>query len=198
MKRALILFIYGTVVFFLSWKYTILGFWLSSLAGLGALITLRIILKAVDKKRKQGAPGFKVTQKTVDDVSKDGRERLKGIRNLTIRIKNNEAAEKIKEICKIGFEIFDDIKKNPGDLKRAKPFLNYYLDTTEKIVKQYVELSNAREDNPEVKKTLSRVEDLLDSIKETYEKQLANLLTDDLLDLNTEITVLKKTMELEG
>ena len=35
-------------------------------------------------------------------------------------------------------------------------------------------------------------------IRQTFDRQLANLLEDNLLDINTELTVLKNTMKMEG
>lgn len=131
-------------------------------------------------------------------LQNEGITKLKNIRSKTRLISDNNIAEKIQKICKIGFEIFDYIDKNPDDIKRAKQFINYYLDTTEKIVLQYVELSEKKNPGKEVTETIAKVEAILDSIYDTYKKQLHNLLEDDLLDLNVEIQVLEKTMQLEG
>jgi len=113
-------------------------------------------------------------------------------------IPDNNVASKVVEICKTGSEIFDYLGKNPGDISKARQFINYYLDATEKIVNQYVELSARKDKTKDIEDSLKRVETMLDSIKETYTKQLHNLLEDDLLDLNTEITVLEKTMKFEA
>ena len=130
-------------------------------------------------------------------VIEDGMRKLSLMRQQTMLIKNNDAAKKIQDICRIGVEIFDDIKKNPDDLRRAKPFVNYYLDAAMNIIKQYAELSNRKQITPEADKSIKKVEDILDSMKATFEKQLANLFEDDLLDLNAEIKVLEQTMKLE-
>ena len=61
-----------------------------------------------------------------------------------------------------------------------------------------MELSARKDKTKEIDDSLKRVEAMLDSIKDTYSKQLHNLLEDDLLDLNTEISVLEKTMKFEG
>jgi len=129
---------------------------------------------------------------------REGMEKLKSLRNNTRMIANNEVASKVVTICKTGSEIFDYLGKNPGDIPKARQFINYYLDATEKIVNQYVELSARKDRTKEIEDSLKRVESMLDSIKETYSKQLNNLLEDDLLDLNTEISVLEKTMKFEG
>ena len=129
---------------------------------------------------------------------REGMEKLKNLRNSTRMITDNTAASKVQDICKTGAEIFDYLGKNPGDIPKARQFINYYLDATEKIVTQYVELSARKDKTKEIEDSLKRVEAMLDSIKETYSKQLHNLLEDDLLDLNTEISVLEKTMKFEG
>ena len=131
-------------------------------------------------------------------VSKDGITRLKLVRKSTQKINNNKVALKIQEICKIGIDIFKNIEEHPEDLRKARQFTNYYLDATEKIVKQYIELSSKKNLSTEIEKTLTEVEETLDLIKNTFEKQIANLLTNDVLDLDTEIKVLKKTIKLEG
>ena len=134
----------------------------------------------------------------VEKAVKEGSERLRNIRSQTRLIADNEIAVKIQEICKTGLDIFDYIQKNPDDLTKAKQFINYYLDTTEKIVNKYVELVSKKERSSEIDAAITNVENVLDSIKETYTKQLHNLLEDDLLDLNTEIKVLEKTIKFEG
>lgn len=127
-----------------------------------------------------------------------GMEKLKKLRNNTRMIPDNTVAGKVQDICRTGAEIFDYLGKNPGDIPKARQFINYYLDATEKIVNQYVELSARKDRTKEIEDSLKRVETMLDSIKDTYSRQLHNLLEDDLLDLNTEISVLEKTMKFEG
>jgi 5-bromo-4-chloroindolyl phosphate hydrolysis protein len=43
-----------------------------------------------------------------------------------------------------------------------------------------------------------KVESLLSTIKQAFDKQLAKLLEDDVMDLDVEISVLEKTMKSEG
>ena len=73
------------------------------------------------------------------EIVRDGMRKLSEIRQQSIHIKKNTVAFQIKDICKVGVEIFDVLKKNPGDVRRAKQFINYYLDATLNIVKRYVQ-----------------------------------------------------------
>jgi hypothetical protein len=176
------------------------AFLVAFLLGLAAFIIARRFLKSTfDKGGKDEEPGVKTPEgEKAQKVYDEGIKVLTRIRNKTRMVRNNDAARKIQDICKVGIEIFDDIKKNPSDLRKIKTFINYYLDSTEKIINQYVELSDRTDVTPEVRESLEKVEGLLDEIKKTFDKQLASLLEDDLLDLNVELEVLKKTMKHEG
>ncbi len=175
------------------------AFLVAFLLGLAAFIIARRFLKSTFEKGEKDesrvkTPEGEKAQKAYDE----GMKVLTRIRNKTRMIRNNDAAKKIQEICKVGIEIFDDIKKNPSDLRKIKTFINYYLDSTEKIINQYVDLSGRTDVTPDVRESLAKVEGLLDEIKKTFDRQLASLLEDDLLDLNVELEVLKKTMKHEG
>ncbi|MCU0847724.1 MAG: 5-bromo-4-chloroindolyl phosphate hydrolysis family protein [Spirochaetes bacterium] len=198
MKRFMIIFLAGTAVFIVCFKFTPLGFLLSSAAAVAAVVFIRFIQKAVDRRRMQGAPEFEPTKRAAEAVAREGMEKIRMINNLTVKISDNDTAAKIKEFCRIGVEIFDDIKKNPDHIRKAKQFTNYYLDATKKIIDQYAEMVNVKNRTPEMDATVKKIEGMLDSIKDTFAKQLASLMEDDLLDINAEISVLKNTMKLEG
>ncbi len=198
MRRKFIIFLIGLAVIFACLKFTGIGPALSIIAGIGSMIAMGSISRFIRRNSESDTNIETHEEVKASEVVKKGMNSLREISNQTRFIPNNEVAGKIREICKIGVEIFDEIKKDPKDLRKARQFINYYLDTTEKIVKRYVELSTKKEINPEIEETMRKVEGSLDSIKDTYQKQLNNLLQDDLLDINTEIEVLKKTMKLEG
>lgn len=190
--------ILGTALFLLMPKVFILGniFIRLLLALVVFIMTRRIISKITQKK--DPSESMNQLQKDNQALLREGIRKLTLVRQKTRMIKDNAVAQKVQDICKIGMEIFDDLKKHPEDIKKAKQFINYYLDTTEKIVNQYVELSNKRTITAEIEESLKKVEEILDSVKDTFNKQLQSLLDDDLLNLDTEIKVLKNTMKMEG
>ena len=171
---------------------------LSFLVGLLVFYIVYKVMKIIMLKNPSGTVDGAVKAVMADRAVKEGVEKIRNIRNNTRMIVNNEIALKIQDICKTGLDIFDYLDKNPGDLPKARQFINYYLDATQKIVNRYVELSAKKEKTREIEDSLRSVEAILDSIKETYSKQLHNLMEDDLLDLNTEIKVLEKTMKFEN
>jgi hypothetical protein len=197
-KRFLVLFFIGSVIFAACWQFTTLGFFLSSLSGIGGMIIMGSMLKLFDRTKQSRDESRPTPEKAAGEVVKEGMEKLRQISNYTRMIQSNEVAGKIREICKVGVEIFDDIKKNPNKINKIRQFNNYYLDSTRKIIGQYVELSSKPNKTQEVEQAIQKVEGMLDLIKQTFDRQLANLLEDNLLDINTELTVLKNTMKMEG
>ncbi|HNW27188.1 MAG TPA: 5-bromo-4-chloroindolyl phosphate hydrolysis family protein [Spirochaetota bacterium] len=198
MKRFFILFLVGTAIFAACWQFTVLGFLLSSVAGVAGMMLLGSALKLYDRTKRKREEGRPAPEKAAGDLVRDGMEKLRQISNTTRMIQSNDVAARIREFCKVGVEIFDYIKKNPGKINKVKQFTNYYLDATKKIIEQYVELSGRRDRTPEIEQALQKVEGMLDLIKQTFDRQMANLLEDNLLDINTELTVLKNTMKMEG
>jgi len=197
-KRFFILFLVGTAIFAACWQFTVLGFLLSSVAGVAGMMLLGSALKLYDRTKRKREESRPAPEKAAGDLVRDGMEKLRQISNTTRMIQSNDVAARIREFCKVGVEIFDYIKKNPGKINKVKQFTNYYLDATKKIIEQYVELSGRRDRTPEIEQALQKVEGMLDLIKQTFDRQMANLLEDNLLDINTELTVLKNTMKMEG
>jgi len=94
--------------------------------------------------------------------------------------------------------IFDDFIKDPKDVRAARKFIDYYLETTLKIVLLYTELSAKSVYSDQEKQVLEKAEQILKQIEDTFHKQLGKLQEDDYLDLATELDVLEMTMKSEG
>ncbi|NPV02972.1 MAG: hypothetical protein HPY53_16480 [Brevinematales bacterium] len=138
--------------------------------------------------------------KTADpgDLIEEGNRRIAEILENAKRIKNQEIKDKIAAIVEVSGRIFDDLRQDPSDVKKAKKFVLYYLDSTSIIVKKYADLSKYTYRNKDMDDTLKRAETLLDSIKEAFEKQLLALLENDVMDLDVEIKTLESTFKMDG
>jgi 5-bromo-4-chloroindolyl phosphate hydrolysis protein len=167
-------------------------------SGIAAFIFIRKAVIKLIIERNSGIASLTPVEEQAHTIAKDGLKRLKQLSSSTLKIKDNDVAAKVKEICKIGTDIFKTIKENPSDLRRARQFTNYYLDATEKIIERYIQLTTSKVRNDEIDKAVKDVEEVLDTIKGTYEKQYAALFEDDVLDLDVEIKLLKQTIKLEG
>jgi 5-bromo-4-chloroindolyl phosphate hydrolysis protein len=196
-KRRLLAVLFGLLVA-LALYYFINDVFYAILAGIGGYILMRVFVSRLNRKREVEETTHGLTKSVIRETLEEGKSTLKELRSYSYRVRNREVKEKIEGICVVVDKIFDDFKKNPKDIKRARQFLSYYLDATLKIIRKYVELSAREVISEEVKTSLQRVESMLDTIKNAFEVQYANLLKDDVLDLDTEIDLLKNMIKMEG
>ncbi|MCB1158963.1 MAG: 5-bromo-4-chloroindolyl phosphate hydrolysis family protein [Leptospiraceae bacterium] len=138
------------------------------------------------------------TAKMYKEVMANGEKQLSEIRDISKKIVDPGIKRKVEEITGLIEQIFENFKQDPADIKMSRQFLSYYLDTTMKILRQYNNLSQQKVVSKELTESLQKVDRLLDSLKEAFEKHYAKLLSNDIMDLDTEITVMEKTMKMEG
>lgn len=138
------------------------------------------------------------TFQELKDTIGEGYSRMEAIEKLSEKITDSHVREKVTRISVITKKVFAYLEKNPAKIRSAKRFFSYYLETTYTILNKYVELSEQDLDAPEIVATLRKVEEILDSIAETFEKQLSALMENDVIDLDAEISLLKNTMKMGG
>jgi 5-bromo-4-chloroindolyl phosphate hydrolysis protein len=169
------------------------------LAGVGGFVAGLVIFKP-------GKPKEPKEFENIDGVSREmheaalteGYEKLSKLRALAVKINDRGVKEKADRICGLTGQILDTIKNDPKDLKPARSFLNYYLDTAMRILSRYNELVLHQSPSKEVEEIIERVDRTLGTLEQAFEKQQERLLENDVLDLDTELTVLERTIEMEG
>lgn len=139
-----------------------------------------------------------ITRGEFNRIVRNGREQVKRIEDIALKIMKHNVRIDILEICTAANDIFDDFVKDPKDIKEARRFILYYLDTTERIVTKYHQLINAPYLSDDAKLTLKNVENTLGMIKDTFRRQLKKLTENDVLDLDAEVKVLQNTIKQEG
>jgi hypothetical protein len=100
-------------------------------------------------------------------------------------------------LCQTAEEILAELRNDPGQVPLARPFLGYYLEAANRILRGYVDLSSRGFDSPDTRATLTRAEASLDSIQLAFDSQLASLLQRQVLDLDSEIALLERTVQMD-
>ncbi len=139
-----------------------------------------------------------VTPEMLDKTLKEGAQRIKIMRSYIPKVKKTEIKAKLEAITVLIEKIYEDFQKDPKDIKAARQFLNYSFEATLQIINRYTELQKQAGVSEQVRSSLTKVEKLLDTIEEAFEKQLAKLLQDDIMDLDTEIQLMENTFRLDG
>ena len=142
-------------------------------------------------------PGNGITAEMVQNVLKESEEKIRELEKLAKQIRNENIRAKIAHIITVVKKIYENIRKDPEKMKLARQFLSYYFDTSISIVNKYSQLSIQDVHSPEISKALQKAEDMLGSIDIAFDKQLAKLLSNDVMDLDVEIETLEKTFKAE-
>jgi len=164
---------------------------LLSLGGFGAGLML------FSRSRRELAPGG-VSQAELNEVLRKGQDKLDLLEKLAGRAGSPEIQKKIGRIHRVVGKIMENFRNDPKDIRAARPFLNYFLDATLNIIRMYQQLREQNLDAREVQTSLRKVESMLDTIEAAFQRQLVRLLEDDVMDLDTEISVLEKALKMEG
>ena len=121
--------------------------------------------------------------------------KINNIEHACRKIKNIEFNQQLKKIIKKAREILDVIEDDPKDLSRARKFLTVYLDGTQRVTESYAKTHYNKATNSTLD---GNFQEVLTSIKETFNEQHQKLLKNDQFDLDVKIEVLKTQLEREG
>jgi 5-bromo-4-chloroindolyl phosphate hydrolysis protein len=143
-------------------------------------------------------PEVVAAEAEVKDSLAEGHHKLDQIRALGKNIKKPEMAKSLAEVCTIIEKILSTIADDPKKLNPAKQFLNYYLESTVKIMTMYAELAAKNVNDAAIQTALAKVEAMLGTIRDAFEKQLAKLLSGEVMDLDVELSLLQQTINMEG
>lgn len=136
----------------------------------------------------------------VDKVIESGAEYIRKFDSIDAELSklNAEAAKKLNELRELMNTIFGYVSKNPDKLSQTRRFMNYYLPTLEKLMSNYVELSQQKIKGENITKTLDSIDGILDTMKPAFERQLDNLYEDQAIDISADIAVLESMINADG
>ncbi len=120
------------------------------------------------------------------------------IKDLTHICKNiNEPMKtKIAKLLKTITKIFEVVKENPQEAENLNKATDYYLPITVKLSNNYLDLAEMPTES--VSSSLREIENTMDTILVAFNKLLDNLYADKMLDLSSDISVLKTMLKQEG
>ena len=144
-------------------------------------------------KRLTDRDGVDVTEQVVQALAEAERA-IAAIDQAGRDIRNAELNARLRRITQLAREILKLIEEDPRDLRRARKFLNVYLDGAQKVTEGYAK-THTRVAAPELDDNFRRV---LVTIEEVFQEQQQKLLETDITDLDVQIEVLTTQLKREG
>ncbi len=131
------------------------------------------------------------------DVLQPARRQVDKILSTASSIGKPAVRDEVVGLCATADQIIAELASQPRKLDAARGFLTYYLDAAQRIVEGYVNLAKRGGSAPEITQTLARAEASLKVVQEAFDRQLANVLEDRAMDLDSEIELLERTVRSE-
>lgn len=134
----------------------------------------------------------------VNAIMDEGKLAMREMGRLYGSIGNPEIKSKINRIMAVSDRIIRDAAEDPSDVPQIRKFLDFYLPTTIKLLNAYDRMSSQDIDGENIANSKQRIEDMLDTTIDAYEKQLDALFANQAADIQTDIDVMNAMLAREG
>lgn len=144
-------------------------------------------------KRVTSPTGLDTTDQVLSALEQAERS-IVAIEQSSADIHQPELHRRLVRIARLARDILTLLEEDPRDLRRARKFLNVYLDGVQRVVAGYAK-THKRATSPDLDASFRRV---LASIEGVFQEQHQKLLETDIMDLDVQIEVLTSQLKREG
>lgn len=123
---------------------------------------------------------------------------LAEMRRLNDNIPDEKLSRQIDHLEEVTRKIIGQVVEDPDKLPQIRRFLDYYLPTTLKILNAYDRMGAVGVSGENIDATKSKVEGMMDTICQAFDKQLDALFGAEAMDISTDITVMEQLLAREG
>lgn len=138
--------------------------------------------------------GSGYTTAEVVEALDEAEQRIRDIEAAARDIDNQELKERLRRIASQARGILGVIEDDPRDLRRARKFLNTYLEGARKVASGYAKTHR----HPGAEELEQNFRNVLDTIERVFGQQHEKLLRNDVFDLDVQIEVLATQLKREG
>ena len=149
---------------------------------------------AKDEKKEEASP----YSPEVQQIITDGRIAMKEMGRLYKSIPDPEVRKKINELMSVSDKIVRDAIDDPSDVPQIRKFLDFYLPTTIKLLNAYDRMSAQDISGENISGSMQRIEDMLDTTIQAYNKQLDALFANQAADIQMDIESMNAMLAREG
>jgi len=157
-----------------------------------------LIYNSRQKKKRNELVADGITAGEITDYFRAADQRIQAVRRSYFKLKDDRMRNELDTITERYKKISSIVKEDSSDFKKARRYLNTMLSSLETIVEQSVRLFEVPEKSDEVKSSLEKAYEGMVLIGQSADKQIDKLHENNLLELDVEIEVLKKTLAARG
>lgn len=133
----------------------------------------------------------------VREILQQGSKYIDFVRQAGMQISDETMKRKLFRLEQIMTRIFEAVRKHPEATSGLRRFMDYYLPTTDKLLRAYLDMQN-QPSGPTVEKTKQDITEAMDTIINAYERLLDSLFEDMSWDVASDISVMETMMRQDG
>ena len=134
----------------------------------------------------------------VRELLQKGNGYIRRIQQANEVIDDVSVSEKLARMENIVTRIFEEVKKDNSLAGNLNMFMDYYLPTTDKLIRAYTDMDSQPLQGENIRKAKQEIEGTLDTINDAFENLLDSFFRERALDVTTDISVMKTIMRQEG
>lgn len=104
----------------------------------------------------------------------------------------------VKELLLIVEKIYSNAKENPQEMEKFEKFKEYYLPSVVKLLGEYEKIQSLDVNSPKILELKKDIESSIKIINEAFKNLLEDMYEGSVIDIKTDISVLKTMLHQEG
>lgn len=186
-------------LFFFYFLFGVLrwNFLFSAVLAVLLYMALTLLLKPVRKIGKVKVETLRDGEHLREKLE-EARADLKSIERSMTKIRDLELKEESERLHRTAGNILRYLEENPGKIPQARQFIDYYQDAASQLLEKYVDLQNTDLNTEDTRRLKVQTEEAIRTLNEAFENQFQKLMSEELLDMEAELQLLRQTMKMEG
>lgn len=123
---------------------------------------------------------------------------LRELRRINDNIPGEEFSAKIDRLEDLTAKIFNVVKEDPDKQGKMRKFINYYLPTSLKLLRQYEQLDAQGIEGKNISESKRQIEETMDTMISAFEKQLDVMFAAESMDISADIAAMQNLMRADG
>ncbi|MGL5715984.1 MAG: 5-bromo-4-chloroindolyl phosphate hydrolysis family protein, partial [Paraclostridium sp.] len=151
-----------------------------------------------ENNKKLSNENYSSKNEEIEATIKIGRNYIQQIKSIRSDLYKEKIAKKLGKLEKTSVQILNQIEKNPEKIGEVNKFINHYLPITIKLISSYKDMNSQSVQSENIKNAKGEIEKSIDVINLAFENLLNDLFEDVVLDVSTDISVLKTLFKQDG
>ena len=154
--------------------------------------------KYVEFEAAETKPSDKAENKKESEIEAQAKKYLASLRLAKASIDSKAIQEKITDVEKLVGNIYARVGEKPEQTSAVKEIIDKTMPMTTSVLESYAEMNVRKIQSKEYANMEKSVNDLLDKTKQAYTKLYDDMYDGDIMDITSEIDVLKTILSQEG